>query len=111
MIARRQQLAGAYDRALANVPEIIRPPLSSTVGRISWFVYPVQLAPEFDATDRQFISESLQKRGIQTGRYFAPLHRQPVLSACAVENARAQGDLRNSEFVADRVIALPFSTN
>jgi dTDP-4-amino-4,6-dideoxygalactose transaminase len=31
-----------------------------------------------------------------------------VLSACGVDYARGQRGLRNTEFVVDRVIALPF---
>jgi len=114
VIARRQRLAEIYDRALAPISEIIRPRLSSEVGRISWFVYPVQLGPEFKAEYRDRICESLLKKGIATGRYFAPLHRQPVLrSHCFARSAkvwgtRASSHLRNTASVADRVIALPF---
>lgn len=106
VIARRQKIAEAYDHALANVVEIVRPPLASAIGRISWFVYPVQLAAEFEARDRDYVCDSLRNRGIQTGRYFAPLHRQPVLGNRF--SASETLNLRNTEFVADRVIALPF---
>ena len=50
------------------------------------------------------------RKGIATGRYFSPLHRQPVLAAhpSADGGDRAAVGLPQSEFVADRVIALPF---
>ncbi len=137
IVARRQELAEFYDRELAQVSEIIRPSLASKVGRISWFVYPVRLAAEFGATDRDWICESLGQKGIATGRYFAPLHRQPVLQAHPFDKLRAGSFAKNAkgwgtqasnlkgwggqktssdnssglsqtEFVADRVIALPF---
>ena len=116
VVERRQKLAEVYDRALANVSEIVRPPLSGSVGRISWFVYPVRLAAEFELRDRDRICEAMLQKGIATGRYFAPLHRQPVLRTRPfAKTAKGSGThLRNSsalsqtEFVADRVIALPF---
>ena len=116
VIARRQRVAEAYDRALAKMSEIASPPLSSSVGRISWFVYPIRLAAEFNLSDRDRICEAMLRKGIATGRYFAPLHRQPVLDSHPfAKNARESGApsgsssaLSQTEFVADRVIALPF---
>ena len=121
IIARRQQLAEMYDRELAAIPEIVRPPLRSKVGRISWFVYPVQLPGEFTTEDRDRICDAMQRKGIATGRYLAPLHRQPVLrdatTAFTTEDTElhtgnateeGQNSLSNTEFVADRVIQLPF---
>src|SRR5204862_2264272 len=83
IIARRQALAEMYDRELARIPEIVRPPLSSSVGRVSWFVYPVQLSAQFSAADRDRVCEFMARKGVATGRYFAPLHRQPVLRTFA----------------------------
>ena len=114
VVGRRQKVAESYDRALASISEIIRPRLSSEFGRISWFVYPVRLGPEFKAEHRDRICESLLKEGIATGRYFAPLHRQPVMRSHPSPNSseewgtHASSHLRNTEAVADRVIALPF---
>jgi len=103
VIERRHKLAEIYDRELAQIAELIRPPLMSEVGQISWFVYPVQVAPEFNANDRDKICESLSRKGIGAGRYFAPLHLQPVLKPYA-----NFPPLPQTELVADRVIALPF---
>lgn len=118
-IEQRQKLAEIYDRELLNFAEIIRPPVASGVGRISWFVYPVRLTEEFDANHRDWICESLLSKGIGSGRYFAPLHRQPVLKTHPfAQNAKEWGSQRNpfhepsglphTEFVADRIIELPF---
>jgi len=122
IIERREALAEMYDRELARIPEIVRPPLTNNVGRISRFVYPVQLSAEFGADDRNLICELMARKGIATGRYFAPLHRQPVLRSRAEgqklttegtelhrgKATEASYSLANTEFVADRVIALPF---
>jgi perosamine synthetase len=107
IVARRQELAEIYDCELAQSPEIIRPSLTSEVGRISWFVYPVTLGAKFGRKDRDWICESLGLKGIATGRYFAPLHQQPVLKARSCDEFRA-GSLSKTELVSDRVIALPF---
>lgn len=104
VVAQHQQLAEAYDSELAKVEGVVRPPLSSDVGRISWFVYPVRLTNEFSAQDRDAVCESMRQKGIATGRYFAPLHRQPVLRSSGYDPS----DLPNTEAVSDRIIALPF---
>ena len=128
IIARRQILAEMYDRELAGIPQIVRPSLTSEVGRISWFVYPVQLAAEFTREDRDAVCDALVRQGIATGRYFAPLHRQSVLGTFCTRPFATEGtelhrgkpteetqrteargtQLPNTEFVADRVVALPF---
>ncbi len=113
VVEKRQELARIYDRELSCISDIVRPPLASKIGRISWFVYPIRLMKEFGALDRDWICESMLRKGIATGRYFAPLHRQPILgSRSFAKNAKAwdtrSGTLPQTEFVADRVIALPF---
>lgn len=107
IIARRQKLAEIYDRELAAMPDIRRPPLKSDVGRISWFVYPIQLTKEFTRADRDAVCESMRGKGIATGRYFAPLHLQPVFHAATWRGA-PKLELPNTEFAADRVMTLPF---
>ena len=110
VIQRRQDLALAYDRALAKLEGVIPPPTTSALGRISWFVYVVRLSHEFTRSDRDRICRAMGKRGIATGRYFAPLHRQPVFVKSCSANAEESGigSLAHTETVADRVIALPF---
>jgi perosamine synthetase len=138
IVVQRQELAEIYDRELANTAGINRPSLTSAAGRISWFVYPVRLAADFTAKDRDWICESLAAKGIGSGRYFAPLHQQPVLQAPFIKDVKGWGtrqkrtvkrvdlkgwgspvqasgsrsgvasNLPQTEFVADRVIALPF---
>ena len=107
IIARRQKLAEIYDRELAATAGIGRPQLKSDLGRISWFVYPIQLAKEFTRADRDGICESMLREGVATGRYFAPLHLQPVFHAATWRGA-PKLRLPNTESVADRVITLPF---
>jgi perosamine synthetase len=106
-ISRRQQLASLYDREISTIDGVLRPPLTVPYGRISWFCYPVQLAREFDRAARDAVCRSLSAKGIGTGRYFSPLHRQPVLGG-DVSALFEGGRLVHTEAVADRVITLPF---
>ena len=107
IISRRQKLAQIYDHELAAIVDVHRPPLKSDAGRISWFVYPIQLTKEFNRADRDAICKSMGQKGIATGRYFAPLHLQPVFRAATWRGAPNLA-LPNTESVADRVISLPF---
>lgn len=102
IVQRRQTLAEIYNRKLSGISEIVRPALFVPDGTISWFVYVVQLAKGFTAADRDSLCSALASRGIATGRYFAPLHKQPVVEHLSVPS------LPNTESVANRVLALPF---
>lgn len=99
---RRADRALKYSKALSSVREIIAPELEMREGRVSWFVFVVQLADGFTRADRDWICAHLAQRGIGCGRYFAPLHRQPLYARFAA------GELPVTDHVADRCLALPF---
>jgi len=103
IVDRRQTLATLYQSKLASCTDLSTPNLQVQSGRISWFTYVVQLSADYDRHDRDRICEQLISHGIGAGRYFAPLHCQPVL-----RNRGPQPDLPLTEHVADRVLALPF---
>ncbi len=76
-VARRQQLAGLYDDALAGLAPILRP-----VPRVSWgtsgrHLYPVLI--DFAATgrDRASLMHALHDRSVGTQVHYIPVHRQP----------------------------------
>jgi len=101
-IERRQTLAARYDRKIAEIGEALLPSLSAENGRISWFSYVVLMPEWMDGSGRDFIAKQLLQKGIQTGRYFAPLHRQPV-----IRNS-VPAELVVTDSVAGRALALPF---
>jgi len=101
---RRQKVAASYEARLSAHPAILPPKSACPYGRISWFVYAVQLPEPFPRQDRDRLWQSLLDRGIGAGRYFAPLHNQPVLKG----RYRQSGTLAVTESVASRVLALPF---
>lgn len=103
IVERRQALAELYERHLSGVEEVVTPPARVRNGRISWFCYVIQLKEEFTGSDRDWLCRDLLSRGIGTGRYFAPLHRQPVLN-----DRPLAPELPATEKVAARVVSLPF---
>ncbi len=100
----REAVAMRYAKELPAIPEVILPPLKIEGGRVGWFVFVVRLSARFTRADRDSISDQLTARGIGCGRYFAPLHLQPLYAAYA----SSRDDLMVTEQVADRTLALPF---
>jgi dTDP-4-amino-4,6-dideoxygalactose transaminase len=74
-LARREQLAGRYDEALAGLP-LVRPPRPAAGSTHAWHLYVVRLAAGARLSRDALINE-LSRRGIGTSVHFIPLHRQP----------------------------------
>jgi perosamine synthetase len=100
----REALAKRYAKALQPIPEVTVPALSIEGGRLCWFVFVVRLSARFMRADRDSICEQLTAQGIACGRYFAPLHLQPLFA----DYTNPRDDLAVTEQVADRTLALPF---
>jgi perosamine synthetase len=105
MLAQRRQAAQRYDALLDGIPGLERPPLSLPRREISWFVYVVRLP---DGVDCARVQGALVRHGIATGRYFAPIHLQPVWRARGGGN---ESHLSLTESIARRTLALPFFTS
>jgi len=104
ILVRRDAAARAYSGALSKCPELTLPLLDLPYRRISWFAYVVRLQQRFTRRDRDLVWEHMATRGIQCGRYFAPIHLQPTFRS----QPHRCGDLTVTEMIADRVLALPF---
>jgi perosamine synthetase len=96
ILERRQAVAARYSEELEAIPEVITPCLSIHDGTMCWFVY-VILVSEADS-----VCLRLAERGIGCGRYFKPLHHQPLFAPYA------RGGLAVTDQVAGRTLALPF---
>ena len=103
ILRRREAAALGYRRRLEKVGAVQLPLAEFPGGRISWFVYVVRLAEGTTARQREELMRRLASRGIETGRYFAPIHQQP-----AYEGVRVGRPLRVTESLATRTLALPF---
>jgi perosamine synthetase len=102
MLALRQAAAERYDELLSGIRGLELPPLTLPDRTISWFVYVVRLPEQ---VSRDLVQAALARRGIATGRYFAPIHLQPAWRARSGAN---EAKLPLTEAVAMRALALPF---
>ncbi|MGZ8288837.1 MAG: DegT/DnrJ/EryC1/StrS family aminotransferase [Telluria sp.] len=74
-LARRRQLAAAYNQALAGLP-LLLPPDAPGGSTHAWHLYVVRLTDAAHISRDELIGE-LSARGIGTSVHFIPLHRQP----------------------------------
>jgi perosamine synthetase len=107
ILKKRDAVAREYHRRLSGNPDLKLPPMDVPAGRISWFVYVVRLGARFTQQQRDWIWTEMTSRGIGCGRYFAPIHWQPVYKSLA----GPRHDLPNTEWSAVRTLALPFFNN
>jgi perosamine synthetase len=103
ILTRREAIARQYSRILAGRSEFKLPPMNVPFGRISWFVYVVRLGMHFTQFQRDWLVREMHMRGIGVGRYFAPIHLQPIYKGWATP-----GTLPVTEQIASLAIALPF---
>ncbi len=104
ILAQRENRAACYREQLREVPGLVLPVFEMAAARVCWFVFVVRLAARFTQADRDGIVAYMAARGIGCGRYFAPVHRQPLYAGY-----RDRGvDLTVTEQVAARTLALPF---
>jgi perosamine synthetase len=101
----RESVARRYNEKLKNNANLILPEPQLKGSRISWFTYVVRLSERFTRADRDRIVLGMKKEGIGCGRYFAPIHLQPLYVKLF---GYREGDFPFTEYNAARSIALPF---
>ena len=104
ILDRRDAIAHEYHQRLASHPDLRLPLLAVPNRTISWFVYAIRLGNSFNQTNRDWIVKEMNLRGIGCGRYFAPIHLQPIYRFSGVPRV----ELPVTEFNAERSLALPF---
>jgi dTDP-4-amino-4,6-dideoxygalactose transaminase len=104
MNARRTKLAELYDQLFDSIPEIIRPARVPYPSRHSWHIYTILIDPERTGFTRDEFREEMRKRNIGTGLHFLAVHELSFYR----KRCRSVPDLlRNSEYVAARIVSLP----
>jgi perosamine synthetase len=93
-------IARAYDKHLASVPGITIPPDSNWGPNVYW-VYGVLIEDEF-GLDRKTVQAELKRNGIETRRFFHPLHRQPIIPKAGIRE-----EYPNSTRISERGMYLP----
>lgn len=97
-VARRVELARAYDAALAGLP--LTTPWQHPDGRSAWHLYVVRLR---DASRRRAVFEALRADGIGVNLHYLPVHRQPYWERLGFRG----GDFPEAERYAAEAISLP----
>ncbi|MGB7731479.1 MAG: DegT/DnrJ/EryC1/StrS family aminotransferase [Candidatus Acidiferrum sp.] len=103
ILRQRESVALGYHRRLQKSTELQLPLQEIAGGRISWFVYVVRLPQGTTAKQREELIRRLASRGVETGRYFVPIHQQP-----AYDDVPVRMPLTVTESLANRTLALPF---
>jgi perosamine synthetase len=93
-------IAREYNALLANVSGITTPPDSAWGPNVFW-VYGVLIEDEF-GLNRKAVQSELQRSGIETRRFFHPLHRQPIMPFAGIRQA-----FPNSIRLSERGLYLP----
>ncbi len=101
---RRTKLAELYDQLFDRIPEIIRPAKVSYPSRHSWHLYAILVDPERTGLTRDEFREEMRKRNIGTGLHFLAVHE---LSFYRERYHPKSELLKNSEYVAARIVSLP----
>jgi dTDP-4-amino-4,6-dideoxygalactose transaminase len=104
MNTRRTKLAELYDQLFDSIPEIIRPAKVPFPSRHSWHLYTILIDPEKTGFTRDEFREEMRTRNIGTGLHFLAVHE---LSFYRERYHPVSELLKNSEYVAARIVSLP----
>jgi perosamine synthetase len=93
-------IAREYTARLRDVPGITIPPDSNWGPNVYW-VYGVLIEDAF-GLDRKTVQSELKRSGIETRRFFHPLHRQPIIPKAGI-----RGEFPVSARISERGMYLP----
>ncbi len=99
----RKRVANRYFDRLGTQPGLVLPRRDEPDCTVSWFVFVIRVSDGPKA--RNEMSDTLNRSGIQTGRYFPAIHLIPWY---ADRYGYAAGSLPHTEMASATSIALPF---
>lgn len=102
-IQRRREIAATYNRAFAEVEEIITP-LEEDYVKAVYHIYVIQLRTEMLKVGRKEIFEALRAENIGVNVHYVPLNLQPFYQR---EFGYKKGDYPKAESYYERAITLP----
>jgi perosamine synthetase len=103
-LKKRERVASYYIKYLRDIEDIELPAFPPE-SKVSWFVFVIRLKPKFKKNQRDRIMHLLNKKGIECGNYFPPIHLQPFYRKMY---GFRKGAFPVTESVSERTIALPF---
>jgi len=104
MLDRRKEVEDWYQEQMQSFEGIKPPYLADDVDEVNWMLYVVHLGKRFTASARSQIIDDMLTNGIETAPYSQPLHQQYHYQQMGYK----RGQLRDTERIADRALALPF---
>ena len=107
ILRKRDKVASLYSEKLKDIRDV-EIPYVAPKNKLSWFVYVVKLSEKLGGKKRDKIIKEMEKKGVQCGNYFQPIHLQPFYKKSF---GFKTGDFPVAENVADRTLALPFYNN
>lgn len=105
ILAQRKQVEAWYQAQISSFEGIKPSYIAPDVNEVHWFLYTVHLGTRFSGSSRDALVDDLETELVESSAYCRPLHLQ---RAYIEQYGYRKGDLRVTEKVADRSIALPF---
>ena len=102
--ARRCRLAARYDRGLAHLDAVERPPLAPRDGVHAWHLYMIRLRAGVLRIDRDGFIDELRARNVGTSVHFIPLHLHPYYQQAW---GYRPGQFPGAEAAWSRIVSLP----
>jgi len=99
----RKDVAAAYDKAFAKIPEVTIPYRSNSLEH-AFNIYAILLDTSKLTTSRNDVINKLKEYNVGSIVYYRPLHLQPFFQESL---GVKEGDFPNTEFVFERLICLP----
>src|SRR5262249_13567223 len=104
--ARRCRLAARYDRGLAHLDAVERPPHAPPNGTHAWHLYMIRLRAGMLRIDRDRFIDELRGRHVGTSVHFTPLPLHPSYQQAG---GYRPGQSPGAEAAWSRVVSLPLS--
>lgn len=103
-IERRGEIAAQYNRALADLPELLLPKSAPYGQRHAWHLYTPLVKIERLTIDRDGFMAELRKRNIGSGLHYRAIHHHTwYRNALGI----ADSDLPAASYASDRILSLP----
>ena len=100
-IARRREIAEAYDTAFADLP--VKAPWQHPDTDSAWHLYVIRIDPRRTARSHREVFDGLREAGIGVNLHYIPVYRQPYYR----ELGFGQGHCPNAEAYYAEAISLP----
>jgi dTDP-4-amino-4,6-dideoxygalactose transaminase len=102
--ARRRRLAARYDRGLAHLEAVERPPHAPRDGTHAWHLYMIRLRTDALRIDRDGFIDALRACNVGTSVHFIPLHLHPYYQQAW---GYRPGQFPGAEAAWSRAVSLP----